>query len=258
MSTQSIIPRLKTNAFWQGKRLGPIHCACLRSFLRQGHPVALHVYDEPEDVPHGVELVDASRLMDRALAIPYKISGSYAFASNLYRYRLLEAGIGAYIDCDVFCLRPLPDSPYLLGWEDNTTICNAVLAAPADSELIAHLSRYANDPAFIPPWMSNSKKTRLKLLRFLGRPKHPSTMIWGTTGPALLTHCVQELGLEKHALPMDAFYPLHHRQTNMLLEPGLKLADICSPRSYTVHLYNKTLKTDSAPAGSPLREIIDS
>lgn len=258
MAVQADVPRIKTNAFWQGKRLGPIHSACLRSFLRQGHPVALHVYDEPEDVPIGVELVDASLLMDRSLAIPYKVSGSFAFAANLFRYRLLEAGIGAYIDCDVFCLKPLPDSQYLFGWEDNTTICNAVLAAPADSELVQNLSRCANDPAFIPPWMSKSKQNRLKLRKLIGRPKHPSTMIWGTTGPALLTHQVHKLGLEDKALPMDAFYPLHHRQTALLLEPGLKLADICTSRSYAVHLYNKTLKTDSAPAGSPLREIIDS
>ena len=54
------------NAIWIGSRLGDLHVACLRSFLRHGHRVVLHVYDEPQDTPFGVALADASKFLPRS------------------------------------------------------------------------------------------------------------------------------------------------------------------------------------------------
>lgn len=51
------------NSLWIGKKLGPIHAACLRSFIRHGHDVVLHAYGKPDDTPEGVRLFDASKLM---------------------------------------------------------------------------------------------------------------------------------------------------------------------------------------------------
>jgi len=42
------------NAIWIGPKPGPMNAACLRSFLRHAHRVALHCYASPSDVPDGV------------------------------------------------------------------------------------------------------------------------------------------------------------------------------------------------------------
>ncbi|WOC15073.1 hypothetical protein [Pseudochrobactrum sp. MP213Fo] len=44
---------LTVNSLWIGKRLGAVHAACLRSFIRHGHDVVLHAYGRPEDTLDG-------------------------------------------------------------------------------------------------------------------------------------------------------------------------------------------------------------
>ena len=51
------------NAIWVGRALGPVHAACLSSFVAAGHKTVLHCYELPKDVPAGVEIADARRLM---------------------------------------------------------------------------------------------------------------------------------------------------------------------------------------------------
>ena len=249
---------MRVNAFWIGERLGPIQAACLRSFLRHGHQVTLHVYDAPVDVPEGVELFDANRLMHRSEVMRHQRTGSLAFASDIYSYRILEAGMGIYVDCDVYCVRPFPDCDYLFGRESHKSINVAVLGAPKDSELVRLLVSHANDPAFIPPWLPLRRRLGLRARKMIGLPRHPSTMRWGTIGPQLLTFAVGSLGLEEKAFPIDAFYALHFSQWRLLNEPGLSVADLHTQRSYALHLWNAALDDRSAPAGSPLREIIES
>lgn len=53
---------LVINTVWIGKKLGPVHAACLRSFVRHGHDVVLHCFELPEDTPEGVRFFDAARL----------------------------------------------------------------------------------------------------------------------------------------------------------------------------------------------------
>jgi hypothetical protein len=244
------------NAFWYGPRLGVVHAACLRSFMRHGYRVVLHVYEPPEDVPAGIELFDAAKLMSRDRIVPYRGTESFSFAANLYRYRILQAGLGYYVDCDIFCLKPLPEADYVFGWEDLHLVNNAVLKAPADSELVRRLVEMAEDRSMIPPWFERREQRRLKWRRRLGRPVHPSAMRWGTTGPGLLSYLVKELGLQQHALPIDTFYPLHYNQIALLTDPGLSLHDLVTPRTVGLHLYNANLKDPVIPPGSPLAEVV--
>ena len=89
------------NAIWVGRALGPVHAACLSSFVAAGHKTVLHCYELPKDVPAGVEIADARRLMPESAIVCYSKSGSYALFANLYRLKILEAGLGLYVDCDV-------------------------------------------------------------------------------------------------------------------------------------------------------------
>jgi hypothetical protein len=102
------------NAIWIGPELGVVHVACLKSFLRHGHQVVLHCYEKPKDVPDGVELADASRLLPIKRIFYKNKNKSVAGFADLLRYELLGLGLGLYVDCDVFYLRPIEDADYIL------------------------------------------------------------------------------------------------------------------------------------------------
>lgn len=247
------------NAFWFGKVLGPVHAACLRSFVRVGHHVRLHVYDPPEDVPAGIELFDASKLMARDEVRPHTRTGSFAFASDVYRYRILKAGMGIYADCDVFALKPMPDSPYLIGYETENAVNGAVLAVPADSEFVDYLNSVTAEKAIVPPWLKRKRRARLTVQAKLGFPVQPWDMPWGTFGPRLLTYAVEKFALLDQIAPHDVFYPLHHSRLALVKDPALTLADLVTNRSVALHLYNNLLgRVDASTATGPLREILAS
>ncbi len=244
------------NSLWVGPRLGVLHTACLNSFLRHGHRVILHVYEPPQDTPTGVELFDAARLMKQDELRLERWKQSYALSSDIYRYRMLQADMGAWIDADVYCLRPLPDTEYLFGWENDTSINGAVLKMPAQCALLQALCKAAEDPTFIPPWLKRSRKEKLRWRKRLGIAKPVTKMPWGTIGPILLTHLIAEMELGDQALPIDFLYPLSYGNTNLLFEPGLSLKDITTHRTIAIHLWNSLLRKRPVPARSPLAEII--
>lgn len=248
---------VQINFVWIGPKLGPIHVACIRSFQRHGHPVVLHTFDKPEDVPADVAIFDASKLMRRDEIVAHRRTGSFSLASDIYRYRLLREGMGAYFDCDMYCLRPIPDEAYLFGWESDSTVCNAVLAAPFDSELVRRLNHATSAKSFIPPWRSKRTQRWLRVRSALGFPLPRQDMPWGTFGPGLLTHTIKELGLVDQAKPIDVFYPVHFGQTPLLLDPGVTLESLTTPRTLAVHLANAMRKSDEAPKGSPLHQILE-
>jgi hypothetical protein len=244
------------HAFWVGRELGPLHAACLRSFVKHGHKTTLHVYDTPIDVPGGVELADASRLMKDTEIIRHKKTGSLAIASDIFRYRILTEGLGVYVDCDVFCLKPVKYRKYLMGWQDDTLVCSAILAAPPNSDLVRFLADASNDPTFIPPWIKPWKRKTLLIRKAIGIPQKVTTMRWGVIGPTLLTHAIKKFGLENETQPIDVFYPLAPKHRPLLKRPGLRLLDLATPNSEVIHLWNSRFDYQTVPQGSPLDEIL--
>lgn len=246
------------NAFWVGPKLGKMSVACLRSFLRHGHRVVLYVYDEPEDVPAGVRLEDASKFLPRESVRNYRKSGSYAFAANQFRYEALSAGIGLYVDCDCYCIRPVEVDDYIMGWESHSHICNAVLKLPPGSDLLRKMRSIFLQRAFIPPWLPKRVKRRYRFRAAIGRPVALSEMEWGTTGPLALTHFARQYDVADRASAPDFFYSLSPGHTKLLFEPGLTIDDLTTPRTRIVHLWNEYLRHIKTPPphGSPLAQIL--
>jgi len=252
------------NAIWIGPKLGPIHAACLRSFVRAGHRVVLHSYDPPSDVPSGVELADARALMPESRIVYYEKSGSPALFANLFRYQLLKAGLGLYIDCDVYCVRPIEDADYVMGWQDQRRLNNAVLKLPPDCPVLAELCKLKD--GFIPPWSKSKDKRRLRLRQLLGRPVPLQKMSWGTTGPKALTWYAQQHGLVSEAAPIDVFYPIAMSHIGLLIDPHLSLDDLTTSRTRAIHLWSQLFANkaselpsnilDRVPPTSPLGRII--
>lgn len=245
------------NTVWIGKELGLIHAACLRSFIRHGHDVVLHSYGRPHDTPDGVRLFDANKLMKEDEIVLHKKTNSLTLASDRYRYRILKEGMGLYVDCDMFCVRPFTESEYTFGWHSHDTINNAVLNAPHDSLFLKHILAAAEDMYFIPPWRNKYEVLFSQLRKSAGFPTHISKRKWGTIGPSLITFCARELGLLDKASALDIFYPLHFEQLALLYERGLTLNNLITPRTLGVHLYNSALKNRAVEPDTALYEIIN-
>lgn len=242
MTSSNALPVI--HALWVGGKLGDISRCCLKSFVMRGHEVHLHVYDDIEDVPDGITLVDGNEIIPRKNIIKHKKTGSYALFSDVFRYQLLKQRSGVYVDCDVYCLKPvhIPESGYLFGFEEDARINGAVLALPRDSKLLDSLLNAAYDPFFIPPWYKKSRQRRLRLKKLLGIGKNIADMPWGVIGPDAITYFVNEHQLLSEVKPIDVFYPVHYRCIQYLLDRDLQIDDVVTGRTVAVHLYNEMLK----------------
>ncbi|UYZ69594.1 galactosyltransferase Lgt5 [Moraxella bovis] len=238
----TILPTI--HALWIGSNLGQLSHCCLSSFVAQGHQVYLHTYNDINDLPKGVQLADANLIIPKNKIIKHKKTGSYALFSDIFRYELLNKVDGIYVDCDVYCTKPItiPDNGYLFGYEDDNKINGAVLALPKNSLLLNKLIEISHDSNFIPPWYSNKAQKRLKIKKMFGIAKHISHMPWGVIGPEAITYYAKEFNLGYLAQPIDIFYPVHYHCIRLLLEKDLTLSDICTKRTLAVHLYNEMLK----------------
>ncbi len=245
------------NMFWAGPRMGALHAACLRSFMRHGYKVVLHCYDRPPDAPKGVETFDAARLLPPDQLLANRRTGSVALGANRYRYLMTEAGMGLYADCDMFCMSgPRDDGDHVIGREDDETANTAILHYPPGGALSRDLLAATADKYAIPDGLKPLKRLRLEARRVLGAPRSVEDGPWGVWGPTLMTRLLRRHGLWDRTSPSDMFYPVHPRNVSLLREPGLRLADLATPRTRFVHLWHKLLGDAPAPPNSPLEEIL--
>ncbi|HZY68208.1 MAG TPA: hypothetical protein VFE52_06450, partial [Devosia sp.] len=187
------------HSLWIGDRLPPLAQACLRSLQRVGHKVVLHTYGPVSGVPHGVELADAGETMPASEITRHRDTGSFALFSDRFRFRLLQRGADLWVDCDIYCLKPLPRADYLFGWEHGRSINCSVLALPANSPLLNDLVEFSLKPG-MPPWFGPLRRNWFGLLERLGRVKGAEDLPWGTIGPAALTHFAHKHGKAHLAL----------------------------------------------------------
>ena len=250
------------HALWVGENLGPLARCCLISFMQQGHKVILHAYSKIKDLPNGVELVDANKIIINTKIIKHKKTGSYALFSDIFRYELIKVlkGKGIYVDCDVYCIRPIMQEDYLVAFEDDNKINGAVLALPENSTVLKNLLKAAYDPYFIPPWYSKNKKFRFKLKKMLGLSRHISEMPWGVIGPEAITYYFKKHNLLSCVKPMDYYYPVHYQCVSKLLDPDLKINDLITHRTKCIHLYNEMIKNidlEDIPKTSILSKMLE-
>ena len=258
MSSNGLIP---VNMLWVGGPLGKIERLSLTSFVAQGHAVRLYTYAAVDDAPEGVEVRDGAAILPASVIEANRYAnGSYALASNLFRYTLLAQNEGLWSDIDVVCIRPIRiDGPVIVGWEHEDWLNGAVLYWQADLPIAAE-ALAAFRPGHIPDWLGLRKRIGPRLRQLAGRPVLPRDLPHGTFGPKQVTALVKQHGLASYAQPADVFYPLPPRRATDAFSQSLRLEDIVTPRTLAIHLWNeklRALKSTQPQQGSILHGLFE-
>jgi len=235
-------------SFWHGE-LGWLGRVSIASFLEKGYRFSLYAYDEVGPIPEGCELRDASSVVPRDQMFFYKGNRTPAVFADFFRLKLMEAGAGIWVDCDVYCVRPYEGlGDYVVGIEDEhsrwhygqAVVNNAVFRCPAESELL-RLLLTTFEPGAIPAGMPIRRAIEVRLRRLLGEKLPVQDMQFGATGPWPLNHYLRQLDLFKLAQSRAVFYPIGYDDAARLLTPGLALPDIVTPETLSVHLWHSAL-----------------
>lgn len=226
--------------------------------MMAGHRVSLYVYDEVAGVPDGVVLRDAAAIVPFDQIIRHHRTGSMALFSDRFRYELQRRGLGTWIDCDIYFLRPLDGAaPHLFGREDDRFINTAVLRLPRDSPLLASLLSVF-DGKEVPFWLSRAARLGARWRRLRHGHTDVGRMPWGSVGPKALTALAIVHGLDQLAQPAQVFCPVSYRAADWIRDPARPLERMVGPRSVAVHLWNERIarfKEEPAPPGSFLHRL---
>jgi hypothetical protein len=169
--------------------------------------------------------------------------------------------MGLYVDCDVFCVKPVPQQDYVFGYQTNGELNGAVLKVPPGSRMLLEALKMTEDPYYIAPWLGRERRQWYGFRKAIGLPIHISRYGWGKLGPQAITYLARTTDVIHHAAPIDVFYPVLHSQVTMFLDSGLSLSDIGTPRTLCIHLFDqilgKWMNGRTISPRSPLGQMLD-
>jgi mannosyltransferase OCH1-like enzyme len=207
---------------WIGSELSIMEQLSISSFLQNGHEYHLYVYDELKNVPASTVLKDANEILPASRIFQYKHQASYAGFANFFRYKLLLERGGWWVDTDVVCLRPFDfteEHVFASEIDDEHEVVNSgIIKAPAGSRAMAYA------------WEVCQKKD-------------PEQLMWGETGPQLITQAVKQFSLERYKKPYWVFCPLGYKDWRRVLEPDAQ--GLLPKEAYAVHLWNEKWRAAS-------------
>jgi len=92
---------------WIGSRLTRFEYNSIKSYLVAGYEYHLYTYDKVDNIPEGVIIKDGNEILDKKEIFYYE--GSIAPFSDLFRYKLLHMRGGIWTDCDIICIKKIPN-----------------------------------------------------------------------------------------------------------------------------------------------------
>lgn len=254
----------KLATLWVGD-LGPIELASLASFARHGQKVVIYSYGKPKNVPDGFDNRDANEVLPSDRVAMYAKERSPSLHSNMFRYHLQALTDYTWVDLDIIARRPFHfDGDYAVGWQYAGTLINcAVLRLPAESPALRDLLVFRPGYRGYPPHVRGLRRAKY-WVRTAGRGLPIENWIWGATGPKALTVCMERHDETRHALPVEAFYPIPVKDTVRFVTPGALSDESFGDETFGVHLSKSVLERalisdfdGRLPAGSYLHKQIE-
>jgi mannosyltransferase OCH1-like enzyme len=187
----------------------------ISSFLSNGHEYHLYTYNDLRNIPTGTVIQDANEILPASAIFQYNDRPSYAGFANFFRYKLLLERGGWWADVDVVCLRPF-DFPELHVFATEILagqkiVTSGIIKAPVASEAMAYA------------WS-------------VCQLENPGELVWGETGPTLMSEVVKKHHLDKYQRPSYTFCPIPAPEWHKVLEPYVAAVP---EGAYAIHLWNE-------------------
>jgi hypothetical protein len=230
--------------FWAGATLSAYEAACLASFVRHGYALTVYSYGAIDNLPPGIGLGSAADIVDQRFMNAYLIKGqpSLSHFSDLFRYWLFKKTPLIWVDSDLYLLRAfdIPLYPTLLAREDASGLCGAIMRLDPEHPALDRLIERTQAVA--------------------GR-----NLVWGETGPRLLTEVFGHDAIMAGAHGPERFFPIHYDQFWKVFLPEYRAeCEALCRDGYTLHLWNNIVakvgiwKDVLPPEGSYLqRRFVD-
>lgn len=236
----SALPHLVS--FWTGKFTWLEH-VCLASMIEMGHKVTIYSY-EPDKLRNiaPCEVRDAREVYPLTDDLAHLFRVKAPLAANIWRYQMLERGLGVWVDLDLFLIRPLRVPELFFAYESPDYINNAVLSIPPSHKLLQDLTRFSLRRPIVPFWWPKAKQIKQHALSWIGQDKKPEDFAWGILGPQLLTKAVKYNGLQAAVASSATVYAVPFDNCPELISPSADPTRHFTDQTMGVHLWASYLR----------------
>jgi hypothetical protein len=211
----------RVGSLWVGNKLSNLEILSIRSFILNDHPYHLYVYNDIENLPEGVILEDANKIVPEKDIFRAPGSngrpGSLGAFSDYFRFKMMEKEGGYWVDTDIICIRPFDfKEPYVFASENThrgeQEATSGVQKYPKGCDAIKYCVDYCE---------SFEDKTNIR---------------WGDIGPALVRDTISKHGLQQYVKDYRIFMPINWWEAGVLLSPEHNFQ--IQPNTYSIHFWN--------------------
>jgi hypothetical protein len=133
-----------------------------------------------------------------------------AHFSDHFRLEGIAAGCGTWFDLDIIFLKPLPDDPYVLGWQSAGRVGNSIMRFPAGDACLRNYLDFCRQrpmPRYVMPWYSWTRKLTRSIKGAIA-PLVGAPLPNPKFGPDALTYFVKKHGLVDVVARQAVYYPV--------------------------------------------------
>tara|TARA_Y100000389_G_C17465810_1_gene525413 strand:- start:3 stop:743 length:741 start_codon:yes stop_codon:yes gene_type:complete len=211
----------KIGSLWVGDKLSNLEILSIKSFILNGHPYHLHVYNDIENIPEGVILEDANKIVPEKDIFYAPGSngrpGSLGAFSDYFRFKMMQETGGYWVDTDIVCIRPFDfKDPYVFASENThrgeQEATSGIQKFPKDCDAVKYCVEYCD---------SFEDKNNIR---------------WGDIGPSLVRNAIKKYDLQKYIKDYKIFMPVNWWESNEFFNPNPTFQ--ITPDTYSIHLWN--------------------
>lgn len=229
MKSQTCKP---VQSLWIGDEFSSIEKLSSSSFLKNGHDYHLYCYNDVKNVPEGVKILDANKIISESEVFSYKNGagkGSFSAFSNTFRYKLIYENGGFWADTDVVCLKELNFKNDYVFSSEISHFANGKPQGKATASSIFGC-------------VKNSDV--MKSCYDICLSKDKEKIVWGEIGPKLLGSEINKHELESFIQPYYFFNPIPWANISGLFDGSVDI-NLLKDKCYCVHLWNEVWRRNN-------------